>query len=179
MEERLIGELATPIDPIPGGWTCEDVHRLFRDEPDLVSVAVQVDGRAELLNRSHFHELMVGSLGYGWALYGQQSIRRLLRAAGSAPRFGHDRPIITVGLALLSSPVARNSDDVLVDLDGGAVGLVPTRAVFAELRRAFDQQTLPAADPPVVTVASTAAASGDATEASIDLDRDQPSSAVT
>ncbi len=165
MEERRIGELATRLDPIPGGWTCEDVHRLFRTEPDLVSLAVQVDGRAQLINRSRFHELMVGCLGYGWALYGQQSIRRLLRTAGGAPRFDHDRTLVSAGLALLGSPEARAGDDVLVDLLDGGVGAVPTGAVFAELRRVFATQTERLADLRTPNGAT--------------IELDQPNSAVT
>src|SRR5882757_8777725 len=74
---ELLGDHASPAVVVDAGMSCDDVARLFQEDPQLGCVLVRDSGRAGIVSRTPFALAMVGPLGYGRALHGGRPIRVL------------------------------------------------------------------------------------------------------
>ena len=74
---ELLGDHASPAMIVDADVACDDVARLFQEDPQLGCVLVRDGGRVGIVSRTPFALAMVGPLGYGRALHGGRTIRVL------------------------------------------------------------------------------------------------------
>ncbi|MGO9581766.1 MAG: hypothetical protein ACLP36_03065 [Acidimicrobiales bacterium] len=96
------------------------------------------DGSAALINRSFFHQYMLGPVGFGWALYAHKPVALLPKTAGLV--VSAKTPEVDAALQLLVEEKVSNGDDDLLVVGGPAPATISTSTLLAELARAQIQQ---------------------------------------
>ncbi|MBV1849379.1 EAL domain-containing protein [Catellatospora sp. NEAU-YM18] len=120
--------------------TCEQLEATFRARPDVTAVVVARPGELGLIMRGRFDQAMSGPYGYGRALLGQRPVAEV--ADWNPLRLAADTTVAATSHLLRTRPLAHRYDDVLVDLDGGAVGTVSAAHLFDSLATQFAHRAI-------------------------------------
>jgi diguanylate cyclase (GGDEF)-like protein/PAS domain S-box-containing protein len=131
-EVVLVGDLGVVRTPLDPALSCADVDAWFRADPELGSVLVRTGAGVGVVNRSAFYQVLVGRLGYGWALHHR---RRIGDLDGSGTWLDAHVPAELAAASLLCTAGVSAGDDVGVRWADGRVGTLRVSTLFAELSR--------------------------------------------
>ena len=131
-EQTSVADVTRRHDPLPATFTCDDVHEVFRANPDWASVLVEGSPIPLLVNRRPFYELLSGPLGYGRTLFSGRPIAAVFPATDLA--IDGDEPIESAAVAVLGGTVVSSGDDLVVRLHTGW-GTVASSRLFQHLIR--------------------------------------------
>jgi diguanylate cyclase (GGDEF)-like protein len=110
-------ELAERVVVVPGDEPVRRVDRMFRLEPDLQAVVVEVGRSYALLTRDQVQRELDGRLGYGRALHQRSRVADLLPSETfSLP--GH-LALVEAARRILARPIRQRYADVLVLTEHG------------------------------------------------------------
>jgi diguanylate cyclase (GGDEF)-like protein/PAS domain S-box-containing protein len=140
--EPTLGELSRPAHRVRPTATMAELDGVFRRDPTLRWVVVDVPGQPLLVSRSWFELAMAGRLGYGRLLLQRRTVAA---AAPSATlHFPTDCSIATVAAAVIARRSSGDDllDGVLVTSPDGALSVAPVTAVFEQLAQRYAYQTL-------------------------------------
>jgi diguanylate cyclase (GGDEF)-like protein len=127
--------LAQTATIVAADQPCSELEDLFRSRPQLMSVVVSDGARLGLVMRGRFDRAMSGPFGFGRALWAQRPVAAV--TAWNPIRVPGPATVAAASHLLRTQPEDRRYDDLLVDLDSGAVGLVSAARLFDELATQF------------------------------------------
>ena len=112
-----LGDLAVEVSVVPAEAQVGVVDRLFRLDPDLHVVVVDMGVSYALLSRGQLQYELDGRLGYGRALHSKSTVRHLLPASSFSLPGGLS--LMDAAQHILRRPLADRYADVLVHTDSG------------------------------------------------------------
>lgn len=127
-------DVAGEIAVIGGTVRAAEADRIFRLDPDLQAVAVQLDDGFAMLTREHLARVLDGRLGYGRALHSRSRVRDILpRESFSLPG---QLPLIEAAERILARPARSRYQHVLVLSDEGP-SVVTVSQVFERMSMVY------------------------------------------
>jgi len=131
----LLADHASPAPIVSTDMSCDEVSRLFHDDPRLGCLLVCDGGRVGIVSRTTFALAMVGPLGYGRALHGGRPIGVLTN---------WDPVVVAADVTLEHASelvLERGEDgfppDLVVRLPDGSYVTATSSVVFAGLAAGF------------------------------------------
>lgn len=130
-----LATLARPAPTVDAELPCDELETAFRARPGLMAVVVTDGDELGLIMRGRFDQTMSGPFGYGRALWAHRPVR--VAADWSPLRLPGTTTVAAASHRLRTRDPAHRYDDLLVDLDGGAVGTVSAAHLFDALAAEF------------------------------------------
>ncbi|MDO9380019.1 MAG: bifunctional diguanylate cyclase/phosphodiesterase [Nocardioidaceae bacterium] len=136
-----VGALATAAVMAPADADVSAVDEIFRRQPALRCVVLDITGAPRLIDRTWYESLMTGPMGYGRLLFS----RRLLRDVVPIRSVVLDaRTTVASAAAVIIEHGSAGTvhEAVLVAWTDGTLGVVTAAAVFEQLARHFAHQSM-------------------------------------
>jgi diguanylate cyclase (GGDEF)-like protein len=132
-------DLSIAVPVVDASDHLREVERAFRNDPALSAVAVTSEHGTALLTRLHLETTLSGRLGFGRALLSRARVGDVVPADG--PSFRVDQGLRDVASEILAHGF-RDDTVLVVDREGGVVGIVPVAVLFHEVGLVFREIAL-------------------------------------
>ena len=139
--DDVLAVLAENVPVLPADTTVPDLDRLFRTEPSLRFVLLDVPAGAMLIERLRFEQAMNGRLGFGRLLHANRFVHLLIR--DQTVRLDAATPIAQAAATIVARRHAGLTFDAVVirNLDG-APAVAPVARIFERLAEHHAFQSL-------------------------------------
>jgi diguanylate cyclase (GGDEF)-like protein/PAS domain S-box-containing protein len=137
---QSLGDLAIEREILADETPCAAIDEWFRAGTARRSLVVAGPSRPVLVNRSAFYEALAGRLGYGWSLFHDAPLAKLLDRVAPGPVLPASTSLTEAGLTLLSGGQVDSDQDVMVVWRDGRVGTLAVAIVLAELVKVHSDQ---------------------------------------
>lgn len=139
--DDVLAELAENVPVLPEDIAVPDLDRLFRTEPTLRCVLLDVPTGAMLVERLRFEQAMNGRLGFGRLLHANRSARLLIR--DQTVRLDAATPIAQAAATIVARRHAGLAfDAVVVRNPNGAPAIAQVSRIFERLAEHHAFQSL-------------------------------------